>query len=208
MLDSHGRHFYQNRLLNPILSWSIWDKVSPHAVTMAGCLVGISIWPLLMRNFTFLAVCGLLLSGFLDTLDGSLARYKGLSSPQGAALDIFCDRIVEFSILLGLYEVNPEMRALPILFMLGSVLLCITSFLVVGIFSENDSYKAFYYSPGLIERTEAFGFFLMMMIWPDFFTPLAWIFSGLVFLTAIIRLWQFFRYSHYLPVKIKNLDEY
>jgi phosphatidylglycerophosphate synthase len=207
MLDSHGRFAYQSRFLDPLLSWSIWRNVSPHSITIAGCLVGIAIWPLLMWNLTILAVMALLCSGFLDTLDGSLARYQGSSSPQGAALDIFCDRVVEFSVLLGLYEVDPEVRAIPILFMLGSVLLCITSFLVVGIFSENDSNKAFYYSPGLIERTEAFGFFLLMMIWPSFFTPLAWIFSLLVFLTALIRLWQFFRYSRFIPVKVKTSDD-
>lgn len=207
MLDTHGRFAYQNRFLNAILRWPIWRGISPHAITIAGCIVGIAISPFLMLNWTALAIVALLLSGFLDTLDGSLARYMGTASPQGAALDIFCDRIVEFSILLGLYEVNPEVRAIPILFMLGSVLLCITSFLVVGIFSENDSYKTFYYSPGLVERTEAFSFFFLMIVWPSFFTPLAWIFSFLVFLTALIRLWQFFRYSRLIAVKVKTNDD-
>ncbi len=207
MLDSHGRFVYRSRFLNPVLTWSIWRGISPHAITIAGCLAGIAIWPLLTMNMTVMALIALLLSRFLDTLDGTLARYKKLTSPQGAALDIFCDRIVDFSIFLGLYEVDPAARAIPILFMLGSVLLCITSFLVVDLFSENDSYKDFYYSPGLIERTEAFGFFLLMMVWPSFFTPLAWIFSSLVFLTAVIRLGQFFRYSRLIPVKVKVNDD-
>lgn len=207
MLDIHGRNIYQTRLLNPLLRLPIWQKIHPNAITITGCLIGIAIWPLLSFNLTGWAIIALFLTGFMDTLDGALARYQGIASPQGAALDIFCDRIVEFAILLGLYEVNPDVRAMPILFMLGSVLLCITSFLVVGIFTENDSYKSFFYSPGLIERTEAFGFFLLMMWWPSFFTTLAWIFTALVFLTAVIRLWQFFRYSRLFPIKVKSHDD-
>ncbi len=206
MLDTHSRSIYQTRFLDPILHWSIWRLVHPNVITLCGCLVGMTIWPLLMFHLTTWSISALLLTGFLDTLDGTLARYFGLESPQGAALDIFCDRVVEFAILLGLYAFDAENRAVPTLFMLGSVLLCITSFLVVGIFSENETDKSFFYSPGLIERTEAFGFFFLMILFPSFFILLAWLFTTLVFLTAVIRLWQFFNYSRLIPVKIKNND--
>jgi len=207
MLDTHSRSLYQTRFLNPILQWPMWKAVHPHIVTLVGCLFGIAICPLLIFHWTILAVIALALTGFMDTLDGSLARYFGLQSPQGAALDIFCDRVVELSILIGLYGFDPSNRALPVLFMLGSVLLCITSFLVVSIFSENETEKSFYYSPGLIERTEAFGFFFLMFLWPSFFAPLAWVFTTLVFLTAIIRLYQFIAYSRLVFVKIRADDE-
>jgi len=207
MLNTHERFTYQSRLLNPLLHWPIWQKIHPHTITIAGCLVGMAIWPLLMMHWTVLAVIALLLTGFLDTLDGAIARYYRLTSPQGAALDIFCDRIVEFSIFMGLYEVDPETRALPVLVMLGCVMLCVTSFLVVSIFSTSDACKSFSYSPGLVERPEAFGFFFMMIFWPSFFTPLTWIFSLLVLLTALIRLWQFFRNSRLVPVKVERRDD-
>lgn len=77
--------------------------------------------------------------------------------------------------------------------MLSSVLLCITSFLVVGIFSQNTTEKSFYYSPGLIERFEAFLFFSLMMFLPGIFSYLAYAFSGLVLMTALIRMAQFLR---------------
>ena len=207
MLDTHSRSIYQTRLLDPIMHWPMWRFIHPHLVTLMGCFLGGLIWPVLLYQMTIWAIILLALTGFMDTLDGTLARYFGLESPQGAALDIFCDRVVEFAVLLGLYSYDPENRAMPILFMLGSVLLCITSFLVVGIFSENESDKSFFYSPGLIERTEAFGFFFLMILWPSFFTPLAWLFTILVFFTAIIRLWQFFSYSKLIPVKIKINDD-
>jgi hypothetical protein len=80
------------------------------------------------------------------------------------------------------------------LLMLGSILICVTSFLVVGIFLENTSQKSFYYSPGLIERAEAFLFFVLMILFSKAFSILAVIFSILVFLTAALRLYQFAQY--------------
>lgn len=124
-------------------------------------------------------------------LDGSLARHQNKTSPIGAALDITADRLVEFAIILGLFLIDPHKRGLLCLLMLGSVLLCITTFLVVGIFSENQSEKGFHYSPGLMERTEAFAFFALMMLFPIYFTPLAAIFSALTFFTAGKRLYEF-----------------
>lgn len=207
MLNTHERFANQYRFIIPLLRWPFWQNIHPRTITLVGCLVGIAIWPLLMLHWTGWAVIALLLTGFLDTLDGAVARYLRLTSLQGAALDIFCDRVVEFSILMGLYAVDPETRALPVLFMLGSILLCITSFLIVGILSLNDESRSFSYSPGLIERAEAFGFFFLMIFWPSLFTLLAWIFSLLVFLTALIRLWQFFRNLRLVPVKVERRDE-
>ena len=66
-----------------------------------------------------------------------------------------------------------------------------TSFLVVGIFSENKSQKGFHYSPGLMERPEAFLFFAMMMLLPTLFSALALLFTFLVFLTAGLRVLEF-----------------
>lgn len=111
-------------------------------------------------------------------------------------MDITADRLVEFSVILGLLLVNPVSRAIPALWMLGSVLLCVTTFLVIGIFSENSGEKSFHYSTGIMERAEAFCFFILMALLPKYFNPLAWTFTGLVFLTAAIRTWQFHQSIH------------
>lgn len=103
------------------------------------------------------------------------------------------DRIVEFSAVLALYLFDPQHRATLTILMLGSILLCITSFLVVGIFSNNTSQKSFYYSPGIMERAEAFLFFIVMTLFPDYFNFLAAVFCFLVCLTALIRLFEFKR---------------
>ncbi|MDN3505857.1 MAG: CDP-alcohol phosphatidyltransferase family protein [Simkaniaceae bacterium] len=163
----------------------------PKTLTFLGLIFGLTI-PFVI-SYSFLAILCLALSGFFDILDGAVARYRKLSSEQGAVLDITCDRVVEFMVILGLFLVNPSERGMASLLMLGSILFCITTFLVVGIFSQNTTEKSFYYSPGLIERPEAFAFFALMMAFPKGFPYLAPLFTGLVILTGIIRIYQFFR---------------
>lgn len=157
MIDSYFRQAYQKVFVEPILPF--FNRLSPQTLTLSSCLLGLIVCPLVIFDFPWIAFLALLLSGFLDTLDGSLARHLNLVSSKGAALDIVCDRIVEFAVIIGLFFVDANARAFPSLIMLGSILLCITTFLVVGIFVENQSMKSFFYSPGLIERGEAFIFF-------------------------------------------------
>lgn len=191
MIDSYYRQMYQKVCVEPVLP--LFNKLSPQTLTLSSCLLGIIVCPLIIFGFPWTAFLLLLLSGFLDTLDGSLARYLNLVSSKGAALDIVCDRIVEFAVILGLFFVDANARAFPCFIMLGSILLCITTFLVVGIFVENQSKKSFFYSPGLIERGEAFIFFSVMILFPSTFIIAAYLFSVLTFYTAFFRLWEFMK---------------
>lgn len=176
MIDSRFRQSYQALCVDPFLPYLA--RLHPEYVTFAGCLLGVSVLPLLAFEFPWPALLALLLSGFCDTLDGALARYQRRSSPHGAALDIASDRVVEFAVVLGLFFADPQTRALPSLIMLGSILLCVTTFLVVGIFTSNESHKSFHYSPGLIERAEAFLFFTCMILFPTAFTAIASLFPS------------------------------
>ncbi len=200
MLETHFRKGYQKVCVDPLLNLGILEKVHPHFFTCFACILGISLIPLLAYGFSFTALAMLGISGFLDTVDGSLARRLKIASSKGAALDIVCDRIVEFSIIIGLYTVDPYARGLPALIMLGSVLVCVTSFLIVGVFTEKDSEKSFYYSPGLIERAEAFIAFALMILFSSAFTFSAYIFSFLVFVTTAVRMHQFLR--HHVVVEV------
>lgn len=189
MIDSYGRSLYQKAVVDPLLP--IFSTLSPITLTFCALLSGICITPLLAFHCSFYACGMLVVSGFFDTMDGSVARLKNQTSPFGAAFDITSDRFVEFSVILGLYFFDPENRALSCLLMLGSILFCVTSFLVVGIFTQNSSEKSFHYSPGLMERAEAFIFFSLLIMFPDYFFLVSTLFSGLVFLTGLYRLRQF-----------------
>lgn len=192
MIDTYLRTTYQENLVDPVVRLIIRSGISSHAVTLFALFLGICIVPALVYGMPVLAVLFLMLSGYCDTLDGSLARAKKEDSPRGAVLDIVSDRIVEFLIILGLFLVDPVDRGLVSLLMVGSVLICVTSFLVVGIFLENEGQKSFHYSPGIMERSEAFLFFGMMILFPAYFGILGLCFAALVSLTGLIRVAQFY----------------
>ena len=193
MIDSYLRSLYQKKLIDPILPRLSKYSLSPAAYTVGALISGIMVLPALILHNQLLAVTFLFFSGFLDTLDGSIARYKGIPSNQGAMLDIISDRIVESAVIMGLYSVDPTSRGWLCLWMLSSVLICVTSFLVTGIFINQESEKSFYYSPGLMERTEAFIFFGLMILFPSAFTILSTLFALLVSLTGIKRMLDFSR---------------
>lgn len=194
MIDSYYRTTYQKIFVDPLLQKIQKVGITPNMLTLLALISGVAIFPALALGYSWMAILFLGFSGYLDTLDGSLARKSTYDTPKGAVLDIVSDRIVEFSIILGLFSVDPN-RALLCIFMLGSILICITSFLVVGIFTKNQGPKSFYYSPGLIERTEAFIFFFLMMLFPLQFPFFAFLFTALVSLTAFIRIFQFKNYE-------------
>lgn len=190
MIEPYIRPSYQQILGDP-LAQMLGKILSPNAITLLSVLTGVGILPTLLSNQTTIALILLVLSGLLDTLDGTVARLSHKASPFGTVLDILGDRVVEFAIVLGLFLVSPEHRALACIIMLGSMLICVTSFLVVGIFSKNESHKSFHYSSGLMERPEAFVFFGAMILFYDYFQILAFLFSFLVFLTALLRMIEF-----------------
>ncbi len=193
MIDTNLRKAYQKHCIDPLLRKPLIKKIDPMLITTLATLTGICIYPLLAFHYSLVAFVFLFISGFFDSVDGSQARERGKTSAKGAAFDITSDRIVEFAVILGLFAVDPETRGLPALLMLGSVLICVTSFLIVGIFTPNRSDRSFHYSPGLMERTEAFIFFGLMILLPSTFSFLAYFFSILVMLTALIRMLQFIR---------------
>lgn len=191
MLERLARPLFQRLFVDGPVRLLLPLRLNPDLLTAAGGVVGAATAPLLYFKLNWAALAALLLSGWFDSLDGSYARARGVSSEKGSALDIVLDRAVEFSVVLGLFLYAPG-RGLECLAMTGSMLICVTSFLVVGIFEKNSSGKSFHYSEGLMERAEAFILFGAMMAFPAWFTPLAWLFAALTLYTGALRTWQFY----------------
>ncbi len=187
MLEYHIRPAYQKWLADPVARLLI-RRLTPNAATLLSLLAGLLAGVAIALGSGLAGGALLVLSGFFDTLDGTLARLRGESSLQGAMYDIVSDRCVESAVILGLYLYDPAGRGVGCLLMLSSVLVCVTTFLMAGIFLRNDSEKSFNYSPGLMERPEAFIMFLLMLVLPGWFTPLAILFVALVFYTSWVRL--------------------
>ncbi len=191
MIDSYYRSRFQSLCIDPVVNYLDTYRLHPMLCTGAALLLGVSTLPLLAFGYSELAAVLLCVSGYLDVLDGSLARKQGMASPLGALVDIVSDRIVEASVIIGLFLYAPESRSLLALGMMASVLVCVTSFLVVGIFAENRGQKSFHYSPGLMERSEAFIFFSSMILLPSYFNYISLLFIVLVIWTAVVRVLEF-----------------
>lgn len=190
MIDSYYRATFQKWCVDPVAGWLI---LSPVAITALGLLFGIGAAFFIALGYPLSALCSLVLSGYCDALDGTLARRRQMSSSFGAICDLVSDRAVEFAVLFALFLVDPVGRAIASMVVFGSMYLCIASFFSVSMFTKGTSEKSFVYSPGLIERAETFIVFALMILMPNFFVVMAWGYGGAVFLTSIVRLCQFSR---------------
>lgn len=194
MLEQYCRQGYQTMLVDPVAK-VLPLIIKPVHVTLFAGLAGVLMLPVLLMGYPVLSICLLLLSGYADTLDGTLARLRHQAGMMGSVLDILVDRLVESTVVVALFLLDPSVRGLMALLMLGSMLLCVTSFLVVGVFTPNNGAKGFYYSAGMVERAEAFIMFILMIMLPSYFQLLSVVFVMLVLLTTIIRVLEFARYA-------------
>jgi phosphatidylglycerophosphate synthase len=176
------------------------NRISANQLTILGLVFGLisalfiylsSIYTDLLLTFIVCSVSFAIISFFVDTLDGTIARFEG-PTHFGGILDIFCDRFVEISIIIAIVSTDPQNLLWPGIFTLAAIILCISMFLIVGGIIKRDEIdkdsKVIAYQGGLMERSETFLFFLALILLTPFRFILLWIFSLLVFTTALLRL--------------------
>lgn len=185
MLDTHARK-YVDPFINRTATQLLEMKVTANQVTHIAFVIGVSsgIWIYLEQPL--LAVLVLWFSGFLDAVDGAMAR-KSSSSAWGTLLDISYDRLVEISVILGLAFLYPD-SMWALLLLACSIIWAMTIFLTVGTLTEKKGMKSFYYQPGLAERTEGFILFTLMILFPTYLTILTLVFLAVEIFTAFQRL--------------------
>ncbi|WP_440616949.1 CDP-alcohol phosphatidyltransferase family protein [Cysteiniphilum sp. 6C5] len=194
MIESSLRPLFQRVFIQPLMHMGV-RHLPANAITIASLITGFISACFLSAEFNFMAVLLLLVSGYLDILDGSVARIQNNSTHFGTVLDIISDRLVESFIVIALFMRDPNLAFICLLMMM-SMLVCVSSFLLVGIFSEKQSEKSFYYSPGLMERAEAFIFFIAMIIFNQFAMIIGIVFTLLVLWTTGVRVYQFYKQSN------------
>jgi len=94
-------------------------SITPTAITWLGFLLAVGAAALIITGHLFAAGLVVLLAGFLDILDGALARHKNRATHFGAVLDSTLDRLAEAVLLLGilaLFLLTEENSALFALF--------------------------------------------------------------------------------------------
>ncbi|MCZ8516961.1 CDP-alcohol phosphatidyltransferase family protein [Paenibacillus filicis] len=188
MLDTHARKYVQP-IIGNMAKGLLKLGLSANQVTWAAFLLGLSTGFLVVFNHPYLAVLILWISGYLDAVDGSMARLTQKTTPWGTLLDITFDRIVELSVIIGLAAKFPEARFL-LLLLTASIVFSMTVFLTVGALTEKKGIKSFYYQAGLAERTEGFILFSLMIILSQWLLWLTAIFLAVEMFTALQRMWE------------------
>ena len=185
MLDTHARK-YVNPIIELGAKFLLRLKLTPNNVTILALLLGISTSIFLYFDMQIIAVTLLWVSGYLDAVDGAMARRSNSSSSFGTLLDIVSDRIVEVSIVLVLGLKFVDVRY-NLIVLTVCILMSMTIFLTVGALSEKKGVKSFYYQAGVAERSEGFIFFSFMILIPSYLGIITNIFSVLIIITAIQR---------------------
>ena len=188
MLDTHARK-YVNPIIELGAKFLLKLKLTPNNVTILALLLGIATSIFLYFDMQIIAVILLWVSGYLDSVDGAMARRTNSSSSFGTLLDIVSDRIVEVSIVLVLGLKFVDVRY-NLIVLTVCILMSMTIFLTVGALSEKKGVKSFYYQAGVAERSEGFIFFSLMILIPSYLGIITNIFSILIIITAIQRFFE------------------
>jgi phosphatidylglycerophosphate synthase len=199
MIDKWLSKSKLNGFLEKIVRRLFLNKISANSITLLALITGIlsALSIFLSGLLTWeleLLVCAvslMTLSFVLDALDGALARIEKPTT-FGGILDIFSDRTVEVLIIISIISVDPQNLIWPGIISLGSIILCLTMFLLIGGTVKNknleDSQKVIYYRTSVMERSETLIFLILITILIPWRTIILWLFGTLILLTAFLRL--------------------
>jgi len=164
--------------------------VTPNGLSYAALAFGLLAAWLFYGGRGWWALLVLGVSGLADAIDGRVARLGGGSTTWGGVLDLTFDRIVEAAVLLGIAAPHPEWH-LPALVLACTWYVNLCVFLAIGAASEKSSEKIIPYPPGLLERSEALIFALIVVVAPRLAPAAGYLYAALELVTAAQR----FRYG-------------
>ena len=187
-----------DRLLDPIGQGLVRLGVTANQVTMIGAAFGLIAAGCVAAGLFHTASWFVIANRVIDGMDGAVAR-ASRSSDFGGYLDIVSDFIFYSAIPMAFAVAQPE-TALAAAFLIFSFIGTATSFLGFAILAEKHHVttkirgkKAFYYLGGLTEGTETILLLLAMLVWPDYFSVMAFIFGILCWVTTGTRIYAAYR---------------
>ncbi len=134
-----------------------------------------------------------LFNRLLDGLDGALARAT-TPTDRGAFIDIAADFLTYALIPLGFALADPAANAFAAAVLITSFVGTGSSFLAFasiaarrGMTATDYPAKSIYYLGGLTEGTETIACFILMFLYPAWFSTLAWVFALMCFVTTALR---------------------
>ena len=123
-----GRKLAAYYITQPVAELLARTSISPNTITWLGFLVTLGATALIITGHLFAAGFVVIIAGFLDILDGTLARHTNQASRFGALLDSTLDRLSDGLLLLGilvlyLLEERSSIEAfIVVLALIGSLL--------------------------------------------------------------------------------------
>ncbi len=189
--------------------------LSANAVTVSNIPVNISIFFCIWAKWYGLAIVLILLSRFLDGLDGAIARERHSSHPASGYLDIMVDYIFYISIPLG-FVVADSHNAVAGAFVLAAYTFTGVNFMASAAAAAKlhlRSYafpnKALYYATNIVEGAETIVYSLVVCIVPQFFVAISTGYAIILFITTPIILyfrWKEFLKSPYYPHLMEHIE--
>lgn len=167
--------------------------IGANLVTWVGFLVGVLAALAIAGGYFYNGLVLLLLSRLCDGLDGAIAR-QSEKTDLGGFLDIVLDFAFYGMIPLAFIVANPEMNGAA-----GGVLLLAfyingASFLAYGLVAEKRGLdekargnKSLLYTTGLAEAGETIAVFILMCLFPTWFSIISLVFAAVVVVTTITR---------------------
>jgi phosphatidylglycerophosphate synthase len=156
--------------------------VAPNTLTIAGFVLTLCACAVLAFSLRVGGIL-ILLTSFLDMLDGAVARARGMETPFGAFLDSVLDRYADAGMLLAVawnmfMQENAVGMSLSLLMLVGASLVSYTRARAEGLGVSCTQ--------GLMERPERILFLAAGAI-TGYMVPLLWIMTVLTHATAIQR---------------------
>ena len=153
------------RRLSSVPARFLVGRMSPNALSLVGFLLSLLAASQVALGHLLWGGLLVLLAGFVDLLDGAVARLGGKATPFGAVLDSALDRLSEAAVLLGLVV---HFWGSSMVYLISAVL--VGSFLVSYIRARGEG-LGLVMETGLFTRGErvvvlALGLVFPVVLWP------------------------------------------
>tara|TARA_B100000575_G_C22906773_1_gene526766 strand:+ start:210 stop:806 length:597 start_codon:yes stop_codon:yes gene_type:complete len=189
---------YSYRLIEPFLTTVgrnlLKVGLTPNSLTWIGLAFCIFAVVSIFYSNMLWGLLFIYLNRLCDGLDGHMARQTQITN-YGGFIDIFFDFIFYALIPLS-FGFQREENLIPAIILLLATFLNGTSFLAFAAAKSTEGKnkefqkKSIYYSYGLMEGTETILFFSLFCIIPDNFSFISYIFSALIFVTMLQRVYE------------------
>lgn len=186
MLDTYGRK-YVDKYINSTSDFLLKLKLSPINVTFIALILGLCASIAYYFDYKFLSIVILWISGYLDAVDGSMARKSKAVTKVGTLLDIFFDRVVELAFIV-IFASKHEDAVFALLCLTCTIVMSMSVFLTSGMLIENKGKKSFHYQAGLMERTEGFIMFTLMILFNNYMWQMTFLYASLIAFTVFQRI--------------------